>query len=313
MNERASRDGLIDAILAFLGDQDLLAARDIRQSLEREIDSAAPDALETLKTRLSADNGWGYSSRDPLAQRIHHVLADRFLDTASTVAGIEHVAAAGGAPVAVCANHLSYSDANVVEVLLQRSGCAALANRLTAVAGPKVFSSRERRFSSLCFGTIKVPQSHEVASEDAVMSSRDVARAARRAIDAALERFATGDALLLFGEGTRSRNARLQPMLPGVARYLEMPGSWVLPAGLSGSEQLFPVERSRLRPARVTLRFGRRLQAHRLFDGAEGDRRLVMDAVGLAVAEVLPLPYRGVYADPERYPDAGRLLSAARD
>ena len=47
------------------------------------------------------------------------------------------------------------------------SGDAALANRLTAVAGPKVFTSRERRFSSLCFGTIKVPQSSEVASGEA--------------------------------------------------------------------------------------------------------------------------------------------------
>ena len=107
--------------------------------------------LVALKTRLGADNGWGYYPRDPLAQRIHHLLADRFLGDGSGLRGGHHLARLAGAPVVVVANHLSYSDANVIEVLLQRAGGADLANRLTALAGPKVFTSRERRFSSLCF------------------------------------------------------------------------------------------------------------------------------------------------------------------
>ena len=39
-------------------------------------------------------------------------------------------------------------------------------DRLTVVAGPKVYSSLRRRFSSLCFGTIKTAQSNTISTED---------------------------------------------------------------------------------------------------------------------------------------------------
>ena len=166
----STREVLIAAILDFLAGQDLLTLDDIRVALVREIDGAGPAALVTLKERLTTDHGWGYYSPDPLARQIHHVLAHRFLLPDSQVIGTDHLATVMTAPVAICSNHLSYADANVVEVLLQRSGAGALANRLTAIAGPKVFTDRQRRFSSLCFGTVKVPQSTDVSSEEAVLS-----------------------------------------------------------------------------------------------------------------------------------------------
>lgn len=286
---------LIAAILDFLAGQDLLTLNDIRAALDTEIDRAGPEALVALKARLTADTGWDYYPGDPLARRIHHLLADRFLDPGSQLLGAQQLAAVAGAPVVIVANHLSYADANLVETLLQRGGGAEVADRLTATAGPKVYSSRQRRFSSLCFGTIKVPQSAGVASEEAVMNAREVARAARRSIDVAHERLGAGDALLLFGEGTRSRTAAMQPMLAGVARYLDEPGTWLMPAGLVGAETLFPVGDSTIRPARVTVQLGQPFQASALLKRAGGDRRLVMDAIGLSVAELLPASYRGVY------------------
>jgi hypothetical protein len=170
----------------------VLTARDIRAALEHEIDGAGPGALASLKTRLLEDNGWGYHARDPLAQHIHHVLAHRFLDSASAVLNMHYLGDVARAPVVIVANHLSYSDANVIQVLLQRAGGGEVANRLTALAGPKVFTARERRFSSLCFGTIKVPQSAGVASGDAVLTGKEVARAARQSIDVALGRLRDG-------------------------------------------------------------------------------------------------------------------------
>ena len=292
------RARLVEAILAFLPRQDLLSSADIRTALEDEIDRAGPDAVLALKTRLSADHGWDYYPPDPLARAIHHRLADRFLTADSEVVGVERLNALGGVPVVIVANHLSYADANVIEVLLQRSGGTALADRLTALAGPKVFTSRERRFSSLCFGTIKVPQSSDVSSEEAVLNPREVARAARRAIEVARARLAAGDALLLFGEGTRSRTAAMQPMLPAVARYLDVPGTWVVPVGLAGPETLFSVEDSTLRPARVVMRIGHPIRAADLHARAGGHRRAIMDALGHAIAELVPPPYQGVYRGP---------------
>ena len=307
-----SRDGLVEAIVAFLADQDLLTRQEIRGALEREVDSAGPDALLALRSRLHADNGWSYYPPDPLARRIHHLLADRFLGEGSELRGGHYLQAIADSPIVMVANHLSYADANVIDVLLQRSGAGQWANKLAALAGPKVFTSRERRFSSLCFGTVKVPQSADVASGEAVLSTRETARAARQSIAAALERLRGGDVLVLFGEGTRSRSARMQEMLAGTARYLDVPGTWVLPAGLTGPEALFPVEGAELRPARLVLRLGQPLPASDLIERAHGDRRVLMDAVGLAVAELLPRAYRGVYGDAAGWPAARDALAGAR-
>jgi 1-acyl-sn-glycerol-3-phosphate acyltransferase len=306
------RTAVIAAILEFLVGLDRRTLREIRVALERQIDLAGPAALLALRARLVTDNGWDYHPPDPLAQRIHHLLAERFLKRESQLLGTDHLAHVMNAPVAIFANHLSYADANVIEVLLQRWGGGTIANRLTAIAGPKVFSNRERRFSSLCFGTVKVPQSAEVSSGEAVLNPREVARAARHAIDVARARLAAGDALLLFGEGRRSRTGGMQPMLAGVARYLDAPGTWVLPAGLAGPEALFPVDGSGLRPARVVMQLGRPIRADALLARAGGDRRLVMDAIGLAVAELLPPPYRGVYGSADHFPDASDVLHDSR-
>jgi 1-acyl-sn-glycerol-3-phosphate acyltransferase len=314
-SNRSSRDTLIAAILSFIGGGDLLSAESIRPLLEREIDAAGSGALVALQARLAAEDGWTYYPPDPLARRLHDLLADRFLEAGSQVTGVEHlfqVDAARGEPLALFANHLSYADANVVDVLLRRAGASAVADRLTAIAGPKVFTSRQRRFSSLSFGTIKVPQSADVSSGEAQLNPREVARAARQAIDVAFARLAAGDALLLFGEGTRSRTASMQPILAGVARYLDLSGTRVVPVGLTGPESLFPVDAATVHSTRIVMAIGRPLSAASLITAARGNRRIVMDAIGLAIAELLPASYRGVYADAAEYPEAARVLQSSR-
>jgi 1-acyl-sn-glycerol-3-phosphate acyltransferase len=290
------REVLLAAILEFLSKQDRLALGDIRAVLEREIDAAGADELQALKRRLGADHGWAYHEPDPIARRIHHVLSDHFLTADSELIGGDRLTALGGAPLIIVSNHLSYADANVIEVLLQRGGAGNIADRLTALAGPKIFTSVQRRFSSLCFGTVKVAQSADVATGEAAIDVRAVARAARQAIDAAMARLDAGDALLLFGEGTRSRSGAMQPMLPAAARYFEKPGTWVVPAGLIGSEAMFPVGELTLQPARATLRIGVPVLAEECLARGNGDRKAVMDALGADVAALLPEPYRGAYA-----------------
>ena len=135
-----NRDVLIAAITAFLANQDAQMLNGIRESLERAVDEAGPDALTHLAGRLaSAGEGWDYYPRDPLARRIHQLLAERILKHDSVLLGVEHLAAVADKPVVIIANHLSYSDANLLEVLLHREGGAALSDRLTVIAGPKVY------------------------------------------------------------------------------------------------------------------------------------------------------------------------------
>jgi len=311
----AGRETLINGITNFLSGHDPQTLAAIREMLGRELDAAGPRALVRLDKRLAtAGEDWNYYRRDPLARRIHYVLASRILKPDSALFGAEHVAAVEGKPVVIFANHLSYSDANLLEVLLRRSGGASLADRLTVIAGPKVYSSLKRRFSSLCFGTIKTPQSSALSTEDAVMNAREVARAARRSINIAHERLQHGEALLVFAEGTRSRTSELQPLLAGVTRYLDGPEVWILPAGIVGTEALFPIGEDGLHPVTAVVRVGRPIDARLLRERADGDRRLMMDAVGLAIAEVLPPDYRGAYADDVAgLDDARRLLRGVRE
>ena len=140
---------LLGAIMRFLSDRDPATLAEIRGAMEREIDAAGPEALMQLLERLAkSGSDWGYNPPDPLARRIHHVLAGWTLKPESLMQGAEHGASVAGKPVVIFANHLSYSDANVLEVMLHRSKLE-LADRLTVVAGPKVYSSPKRRFSSL--------------------------------------------------------------------------------------------------------------------------------------------------------------------
>jgi len=305
-----TRDQLVAGILEFLGRQDDLLSHDqIRASLEHEIDAAGSGALAELKNQLTADDGWSYYPPCRLVARIHYLLAGHFVRPESEVSGAAHLGAVGGEPLILCANHLSYADANLIQVLLHRAGFAGLAGRLTALAGPKIFTSRQRRFSSLCFGTIKVPQSADVSSEEAVLNPREVALAARQAIDVAAHRLAAGDALVLFGEGTRSRTAQMQRALPAVARYLEaMPEAWALPVGITGTEALFPVGDDTVRPTTVNLQIGPPIRADRLLTLCDGHRQATMDAVSLMIARLLPARYRGVYEDGDLFPEAERAL-----
>ena len=308
----AGRDRLIAAILDFFGGQDLPTRERIRTALEGEVDAAGPRAVVDLKARVIEDNSWGYYPPDPLARRIHHRLADQFVTADSEVIGADRLATLAATPLVIVANHLSYADANVIEILLRRGQGDAIADRLTAIAGPKVFTSRARRFSSLCFGTIKVPQSADVSSEEAALTVREVARAARQAIESARHRLLGGDALLLFAEGTRSRHAAMQPMLAGAARYLELVDVQVIPIGLEGPERLFPLTDATLHPSRVVMRIGKPFRALDLLTHAKRDRRTVADAIGLAIAELVSEPYRGAYAKADLLADARDALTAAR-
>jgi 1-acyl-sn-glycerol-3-phosphate acyltransferase len=307
MAEPLDRETLIAAITTFLGGQEPGKLDEIREALGRDIAAAGQQTLLTLVQRLATDGAdWSYYPPDPLARRIHHLLADRILQPDSGLFGMEHLAGLADAEVVIFSNHLSYSDANCLEVLLHRAG-SPLADRLTAIAGPKVYSSLKRRFSSLCFGTIKTPQSSALSTEDAVMNPREVARAARRSIEVAHERLRAGDALLVFAEGTRSRTYGLQPMLAGATRYLDGEGTYVLPVGITGTEALFPVGGETLHSVRTVARFGPPIKASALREHAGDDRRIMMDTIGLAIAELLPLEFQGAYGD-----DAADLGDARR-
>jgi 1-acyl-sn-glycerol-3-phosphate acyltransferase len=71
---------------------------------------------------------------------------------------------------------------------------------------------------------------------------------------------------------------------------------WVLPAGITGSDAMFPIGEDGLHQVTAVVTIGPPVEARALHDEAHGDRRLMMDAVGQKIAELLPCEYRGAYS-----------------
>jgi 1-acyl-sn-glycerol-3-phosphate acyltransferase len=222
-------------------------------------------------------------------------MADATLVGSSRLEGAEHLAAVRDRPLIILPNHISYSDANLFEILIQRAGFSDVADRLTVIVGPKVYGDPLRRFSSLCFGTIKTAQSTARSSGSAVMGAREVARIARETIQTSFDRLEAGDALLIFPEGTRSRTASMQPILAAISRYLERPGTVLLPVGITGTQHLIPIGESRIHPTEVVIRIGEPIESEDLVARCDRKRPRMAEAIGKAIAATLPESYRGVY------------------
>ena len=272
------REPLVDTIIRFLAHERVADRSAVRVCVERAIDESGPDALESLSARLlGAGAEWDLLS--PRSSCPAHPSRSR---AARAAAG----ACRHGCASSRCGQGQALGDLREPPLVL-RCECrgdhaAECWGRLAGRSAdrdcrPEGVSNVMRRFSSLCFGTIKVPQSSERSSEDAVMNPRDVARAARRAIQIAQERLSLGEALLIFAEGSRSRTGQMQEFLPGTARYLELPDTWVLPIGLAGTEKLFPIDASALHAVPITMSIGRPILASDLRERVRKDRRLMMD------------------------------------
>ena len=244
------RQPLVEAITKFLAHGHAPGMPEIRAALKRAIDEAGPAAIDGLARRLAAaGSDWSYYPSDPLARRIHHVLARQVLQHEPVVIGAEHLDELSDRPVAIYANHLSYSDANAVEVLLQRAGQERIADRLTVIAGPKVYSNVRRRFlEPLLRHDQDAPEQRPLVRG----GGDDVAR--RGAGGATDDSHRAGTASAWRGAAGSSPKARVAGPAacsscsrapPGIS---ESQDAWVVPMGITGTERLFPISEDGLNP-----------------------------------------------------------------
>jgi 1-acyl-sn-glycerol-3-phosphate acyltransferase len=302
---------LVDWILTLIGQEDDV---ELRARLERYARSVGDAALKDLGVRLATTGaGWDYDPPDPIGRGLSRIVNGRLIE-GSRLEGSEFLVRARERPSIFLANHLAFVDANALDVLISEAGYGDVADRLTTLVGPKVFTRPVRRLASLCFGTVKIPQSQNRASGEAVMPPREAARLATAAIATARDCLARGDHLLIFVEGTRSRNGQMQRALAGVARYLDVADGLLFPVGIVGSERLTPIGDDNLYRAELSARIAEPVDAQQLFERCARKRSLVMDSVGFLIADALPSAYRGVYAggDPEleRAREISHALSA---
>ncbi len=128
-------------------------------------------------------------------------------------------------------------------------------------------------------------------------------RTAMRILDA-------GQILVVFPEGTRSRDGALQVVREGVAVLALRSGAPVLPVGVAGTDEVWPRGQLLPRPGRsVTVRYGKPFRiAEALPAGVVADRRRAKEAATRLImgriAALLPPRQRGVYASEVDGPQA---------
>lgn len=193
--------------------------------------------------------------------------------------GVGHEPSSGA--VLVVANHVSALDPLLVGVKMRRR-CA--------------FMAKEE--------LLRVPVLGRVLRTLGVFAVRR-GEPDRRSIRTALDLLAQGRVVIMFPEGTRSPDGRLQRAEPGAALLALRSGATVLPAVVVGSHRALP--RGRWWPRRVPLvvRFGPTIQVPRV----EGrvDRAMLAEwgeRFMAALAALLP-PEQQPLAPPARAPSGG--------
>jgi 1-acyl-sn-glycerol-3-phosphate acyltransferase len=150
--------------------------------------------------------------------------------------GVEHVPGTG--PVVIAPNHVSFMDPILVTIPVRRA--------LHYMALEPFF--RVRGLGALMRWARAFPVQEGEADGPAV----------RRA----LRLLRQGEPLVIFPEGGRSPDGRLQPFRPGAFRLALAAGAPVVPVTIVGAFEAWPIGRRLPRPGRVTITY------HRALDGS---------------------------------------------
>jgi len=192
------------------------------------------------------------------------------LFTRCRVIGGENVPRQGA--LLVVANHLSLADPPLLGVCLGR--------RVAFMAKQELFRSRFSSYFIRLLGAFPVHRG----------------RLDRKALRQASRLLARGQALVMFPEGTRSKDAELQPAFYGSALIAFRNGVPILPVGIAGTEKIKGVAWILHRP-QITVNIGpsfylppvsSKLTRVELVEFTES----IMEHI----VELLPLEYQGNYA-----------------
>jgi 1-acyl-sn-glycerol-3-phosphate acyltransferase len=105
---------------------------------------------------------------------------------------------------------------------------------------------------------------------------------ARRSLDEAVEKIRGGASVLLFGEGTRTEDGKLQPFKRGAFHLAVRSGVPVVPLTINGSYTIVPKHSLRIRPGTVDLVLSPPMPTAAL-EGKDAERQL-MAKVRAAIA-----------------------------
>lgn len=183
--------------------------------------------------------------------------------------GLEHIPLEGS--LIIAPNHVTYADPPLVSIPVCRPVYYMAWNRLFHVPGLSWLIRRLRAFPV------------------------DVGSADRRATREAVRVLQAGEALMIFPEGSRSPDGRLQAFRPGAFRLACSLGVPVLPVTIIGGHEAWPPGRILPRPRRMAIVYHPIIEPPREEDARMAARTLahqVRDAIASALPEGAGTPPR---------------------
>mgnify|MGYP006285227703 CR=1 FL=1 len=181
-------------------------------------------------------------------------------------------------PLVVVSNHLSYADQYLLTIAVNRE--------MIFLAKEELFRNSFKRFLIETFGAIPVRRG---------AVNRGALKQVHRVLD-------SGQAVFMFPEGSRSKNAELKPAYSGSVLIAVHNNAPVLPIGITGMEVAEKGFRwVMLHRPRVTVRIGKPF--HIAVPNGKLDKknlRALADEIMVHIAELLPHEYRGYYANGDK-------------
>ena len=202
-----------------------------------------------------------------LLRGVMRLLAATILGRRLHVSGLENVPRRGG--VLVVGNHLSAVDPPLTGALIPRADVHYMAKS-------EHFARRRTRWLFVGFNAYPV-----------VRGSAD-----RTALRHTLALLRQGHVVVVYPEGSRSPDGRLQEAQPGVGFLARHGGVPVIPAAIWGTEKVLPRGTTRIHRGEVHLAYGAPVALPVREHGTRPDNHRVAAAIMDAIATMLPPEYR---------------------
>ncbi|MBZ9685113.1 1-acyl-sn-glycerol-3-phosphate acyltransferase [Clostridium estertheticum] len=223
---------------------------------------------------------------DVLPDKVVTFIAKKMLDTYINkyanikTHGMEKIVDAKSPIIFIC-NHLSNADGIIMNRLLKD-------NNVTFVAGIKLTDNKLTKLGFHVAKTINIKP-----------NSAD-----KEAISKIVNTLKQGNNIMIFPEGTRSRNGKMAEAKKGLLLMAKLSKATIVPMGIWGTEKLLPINETNMASekfnyADVNINIGEPIMLPN--KKVEEDKnqyhdRAMREIMG-SIAVLLPEQYRGVYSD----------------